>query len=465
MRLRISQQHNEQMRRLTAASFYDGIAFPPETGCILLLGRNEHPLRTTLLVADVLAPEEGDVEQTHNGLVFASLYLRRALLRVRASKLAGFLTVHTHPMSDRHVSFSPYDDAMDPSLMANLYDLQPGGIFGSVVLGKRSISARVWHPDGQSEMIDKLVIVGERLELIQLDNSAPMVQPVAAEIFDRSLALTGHGALAQLAQMRIGLVGASGTGALIGELLARAGVGEIVIFEFDHIEIINLDRILHSRRRDVDVVTRKADRLAEAIKETGLPTKATVITGGDIRQEEVANELRGCDFIFGCLDNRHWPRLILCQLAHQYLIPYIDLGTEIGINETEVQSLDSRVSYVAPGRPCLSCSGIISEEQVRLEGLADPERDRVLTMGYSKDLPLAAPAVMDLNMRAASYAVLVLRHLLQPFLDVPVPTHIKEGLTNYNIKRIYAQPQPGCPVCEMDRRLGRGDALRMNTIR
>jgi hypothetical protein len=452
------------MRHLTAASFFDGVEFPPETGCILLLGRNNHPANPSLLVTRVLAPEDGElVEREHDGLVFASNYLRRALLLVRKYKLAGFLTVHTHPLSDMRVGFSLYDDRNDPELMANLYDLQPEGVFGSVVLGKRSAAARLWRADGSGyNMLDELIIVGEGLEWMPLNGVPPEESPAPAEIFDRSLAVTGRGALARLSKMRVGVVGASGTGSLVIELLLRAGTGEVSIFEFDIIKDHNLNRILHSRRRDAEAGANKADRLAEVAKETGLPTRITVVPGGDIRDAETALELRGCDFVFGCID-RDWARLILSEVSQQYLIPYIDLGTEIDIGDDGVQSLDSRVSYVAPGRPCLLCSGIVSLERVRLESLSEEERDRMIGMGYSEDIRLIAPAVMDLNMRAASYGMLVLRHLLQSFLDTPLPTHIKETLTNYSIKALCREPQPDCPVCGVKERTGWGDARRLTT--
>jgi hypothetical protein len=77
---------------------------------------------------------------------------------------------------------------------------------------------------------------------------------------------------------------------------------------------------------------------------------------------------------------------------------------------------------------------------------------------------LQPPAVMDLNMRAASYAMLVVRHLLQPFLDRPLPTHIKESLTNYSIRRINHASRPDCPVCGSAARLGFADAHRLTTI-
>ena len=261
----------------------------------------------------------------------------------------------------------------------------------------------------------------------------------------------------------VGLIGGSGTGSIMAELLMRAGVGHILIFEPDHIEKINLPGILYSRRRDAEARVAKSFRLAEGIHEAGLDTQISIVPGGDIRQEEVALELRSCDLVIGCVD-RDWPRLILCELANQYLIPFIDLGTEIGIRENEIQSLDSRVSYVAPGRPCLLCSGVVTNERIRLEALEPAERDRVIAIGYSEDIRLVAPAVMDLNMRAASYAMLVVRHLLQPFLDSPVPTHIKESLTNYSIRRVNHATRPGCPVCGPATRLGLADARRMTTI-
>src|SRR5262249_8295501 len=159
------------------------------------------------------------------------------------------------------------------------------------------------------DQLRELVIIGEQIETLPLDCSARPNPPEAAEIFDRSLAITGGGALAQLSRMRVGVVGASGTGSLVAELLARAGAGEIVLFDFDCIEESNLNRVLHSRRRDAESGADKATRMANAINELGLQTRVTVIETGDVRRKEVALDLRGCDLIFGCID-RDWPRLI-----------------------------------------------------------------------------------------------------------------------------------------------------------
>jgi hypothetical protein len=463
MNLRISEQHYKLVRHVTSPSFRKEVELPPETGCILLIAQNEHPKNPCLLVAEVLLPGSGDVaESSTDGLVFSASFLRRALLRVRERHLAGFLTVHTHPLANERVAFSLYDDAQDPRLMCNLHELQPTGVFGSVVLGRRSVAGRIW-PVGKDRpvFLDRLMIVGETLEMMSL-RGEPLAAATSSEVFDRALALTGAGALSRLSEMRVGVVGAGGTGSLVIELLARAGAGEIVVFDFDVAETSNLNRVLHLREEDVLAARSKADRLHQVITESGLPTRLTVIEGGNVTYTEVARELTGCDLIVGCVDC-DWPRLVMCEVAYQFLIPLIDIGTEIGLSDAQVQSLDSRVSLVGPGRPCLICTGVVSRDRVRLEGYSDIEQDRVLKMGYSADIRLKAPAVMDLNMRAASMAMLVIRHFLQPYLLTPLPHTIKEAVTNFSMRTLQHVSCIDCAICGTAERVGIGNAARLTT--
>ncbi len=465
MKLRMSEAHYERMRSLLAPSFLGGNRMRPEMGCLLLIAQNDHPANPSVLVSDLVEPMPGDFSrQERSALSFSSAYLRRALLLVRQRGLAGFITVHTHPLSTTHVSFSGYDDANDPELMANLYDLQSEGLFGSMVLGRTSAEARLWNAELHSQTLEEIIIVGSRYRSFVLNGASEELPPAPAAIFDRGLAVTGAGALYQMSKMRFGVVGNSGTGSLILELLLRAGAGEIDLFEFDSIDNTNLNRILYSRQVDVDAGVLKTKRMKEVVAESGLPTRVVVIDDGDIRKPEVADELRRCDVVFGCVD-REWPRLILSEFAIQYLVPLIDLGTEIGLTPdgTEIQSLDSRVSLVVPGNPCLPCVGVVTPEGLRLEGLSQEELDRTVALGYCRDIRLSAPAVMDLNMRAASYAMLLMRHLLQPFLATPLPTSVRESLTSFAIKPRFETPQSDCLICSLKERLGSGPRFRLST--
>ena len=239
---------------------------------------NHSKVNPALLVADVLTAELGDFTQQGPGeLTFSSTFLRRALLEARKRKLAGFLTVHTHPFSGDEVEFSSFDNFNDPKLMANLYDLKPDGIFGSVVAGKASLNGRVWNPRRGFETLSSMVTIGEQYVVKPLDGSARVDLPLPNAIFDRSLAVTGAGALSVLSGLRIGLVGASGTGSIFAEQLLRAGAGSISVFEFDIADDTNLGRVLHLRLKDVVEKRQKAQRIKEVVDESGLPTKATVV--------------------------------------------------------------------------------------------------------------------------------------------------------------------------------------------
>ena len=111
--------------------------------------------------------------------------------------------------------------------MENLYELHCGGVFGSVVLGRSSAAARIWSTQTSSFLpLTELVVVGEQLRFILLDGTVGKPATPAA-IFDRAMAVTGRGELATLSRMRVGIIGAGGTGSLMIELAARAGVGEI----------------------------------------------------------------------------------------------------------------------------------------------------------------------------------------------------------------------------------------------
>jgi hypothetical protein len=79
--------------------------------------------------------------------------------------------------------------------------------------------------------------------------------------------------------------------------------------------------------------------------------------------------------------------------------------------------------------------------------------------GYSDDLVIGQPAVMDLNMRAAGSGMMLLRHLLQPFLLTPLPVMILENMVTYSLKAVREAraATPTCPVCRANRRAGHGD--------
>ena len=455
--LRIRESDWVRLRKHCAPSFRG--QKDTEIGAIGLLGkRMARGALREVIVAQVLWPEPGEViAQPGTALTFTSRYLRRAHIAVRKAGLAGLITFHTHPLAKSEVGFSWYDDQQDPLLMDNLQELWPNTLLSSVVLGANSQSGRLWLSPKQKLLAARLIVIGESVQHLPLDGRKPKAAPAPSEIFDRATALTGSGALALFAGMTVVVIGASGTGSLVCELLARAGCRRIIIIDHDIVKIVNLNRILYATREDAEKRRHKVEVLKRGIEALGLGCEVVPVVGSILDNAEL-QRLNEADFLIGCID-KDYPRMFLCKYAYQYNVPYIDMGAEIGGDQEGIVSTDARVNYVAPGRWCLRCTGLVTARRLEFESLIGAERKRKITLGYSDDLLLKQPAVMDLNMRAASAAVMVLRHLLQPFLRTPLPVTLAENLVTFNMKPVAAARNRNerCDICQANPLSGFGD--------
>lgn len=455
--LRVTEQDWRAIRKHCASSFRG--KRDTELGALALLSeRKRADGDMEYLVAKVLWPEAGDVENSNGmALTFKASYIRRAHLAARSAGLSGIATFHTHPFATSKVGFSGYDDSEDPLLIENLQDIWSPTVLLSVVLGSESQKGRVWRSPKVADPLDHLVVVGESLQWLGLDGLPPSGAPSPAATFDRAMSVTGSGALACLSHMTVVVVGASGTGSLMCELLARAGCGRIILIDFDALEDGNLNRVLHSTWAHTKAKTKKVYRIADAINGLGLPTVVVPIEGSILDRNVVAR-LCEADLIVGCVD-KALPRMLLCQYAYQNLVPYIDLGTEIGGNDEGIVSTDTRVNYVAPGRPCLRCTGLVTARALQFESVVSHERKRIADQGYSADLLLKQPAVMDLNMLASGSAMLIVRHLLQPFLDTPLPVTVSTNMVMYSMRKTMKARayDESCNLCGKNPLLGYGD--------
>jgi NADPH:quinone reductase-like Zn-dependent oxidoreductase len=147
----------------------------------------------------------------------------------------------------------------------------------------------------------RLIVIGERLVYRLLDGRAEPPPPPPEAIFDRGLALTGAGALGILAGLTVAVVGASGTGSLTCELLARAGCRHILLIDDDVTKIINLNRILYATQEDVDKGTPKVEVIRRGIEGLGLDCRVELVRG-NVLDRDVLARLREADILVGCVD-------------------------------------------------------------------------------------------------------------------------------------------------------------------
>ena len=122
--LRLTQADSLRLHDVFKPSFRAGRC--PETGAIGILGEFRAGNKHEFLLVKLVLPGPGDLKVAeHDELIFASSYIRRAHLEMRAEQLAGLVFFHTHPLADRMVRFSPYDDQEEPLLVENLQELHP----------------------------------------------------------------------------------------------------------------------------------------------------------------------------------------------------------------------------------------------------------------------------------------------------------------------------------------------------
>lgn len=105
---------------------------------------------------------------------------------------------------------------------------------------------------------------------------------------------------AALLRAQVGVVGLGGLGGAVVEVLARIGVGRMVLADGDRFEESNLNRQLLSTLERMEVA--KADAARERIAQVN-PSVAVAAHQQLVTSENADALLRGCDVVVDCLDN------------------------------------------------------------------------------------------------------------------------------------------------------------------
>lgn len=275
-------------------------------------------------------------------------------------------------------------------------------------------------------------------------------------LFDRQVRAFGPDGQRVLRALRVGIVGAGGTGSALFEQLVRLGVGDIVIIDPDEIneDGSNVTRVYGSTMADigapkVDLAQRNSDSI-------GIGTKVTPIRG-TINDEATARQLTDCDVIFGCTDDNRG-RVTLSRLSTWYLIPIIDMGVKITSNAGRLHGIEGRVTVVEPGRGCLQCRGRVNAAALQSEVLNPTERAQRVDEGYAAGLDERDPAVIAYTTGTAAHAANELLHRLFA-LDQDTPSG--ELIIRFHARDIRRNTRAGRPDhwCTDTSHLGEGDVV------
>lgn len=151
--------------------------------------------------------------------------------------------------------------------------------------------------------------------------------------------------LPTIRRARVLVVGCGALGNEVLKNLALIGVGDIVLVDFDHIEISNLTRSLLFRAEDAG--RPKAVVAAERVRALN-PDVRTHAVVGTMPNALGAGTVRAMDVVFGCVDNVA-ARLAINEVCHAVGRPWIDGGLRVA---------DGQVRAFVPGlcQGCYQCN-------------------------------------------------------------------------------------------------------------
>ena len=451
-----------------------------EHGAVLIAGICETEREVRLLVREVVLARDGvDYVPGERGYRMLTPQFVAERAECCADHNLCYLAVHNHG-GRGSVSFSRDDVNSHERGYPALLDLTNGGPVGALVFAQDAVAGDIWRADGTRRAIDRVVIVGSHLRTLfpKQPANAPAVDPV----YDRHARMFGDLGQQRLHELKVGVIGAGGGGSLLVQMLARLGVGHLVVIDFDRVEPSNLSRIVGATRRDAGIFpviqrvpflarlgkhfARYKVHVATRVARRAQPTIRCDAIVGDILDPETAALLRDVDVLMLASDTMQ-SRLVFNALVHQYLIPGFQVGAKVR-PDPQTQVIEELYAVARPVLPyagggCLQCNGFISSARLQQEALSEQER---VAQRYVDDADVPEPSVITLNAigtaHAANDLLLLVTGLFEQETDLE---HLHYDARTRELFQAMLTADPACRDCGRGQksRLGRGDRTRLPT--
>ena len=271
----------------------------------------------------------------------------------------------------------------------------------------------------------------------------------------------GQGTTDILRELTVAIVGCSGTGSPVVAQLTRLGVKRLILVDDDAVENRNINRILYTTQDHADHGATKVEAVADGIRRIGVGTDVITLYE-NLASRTAIEAVASADVIFGCVDSIEG-RYILNRLATYYTLPYFDIGVrlladgEMGVNE-----VCGTIHYLQPGGSSLVSRELFSMSDVAADGLKRRDPDaykQQVKDGYIRGSVEQRPAVISVNMFAASLAVNELLARLHPYRDESNAVFASVGFSLASME-FYTDPD-GEPCPLLRPHVGRGDVEPM----
>lgn len=366
-----------------------------EQGAALFAGVARTETGLKFLIREIIPiPSKDMVYQTSSGRrLKASAFM--ALAQKAADEGLSLIMAHSHP--GFLCTFSSIDDRNEAEVMPRLLmiteDELPHGTLVMDATGR--VDARFWEPGSNGpKPIEWVCVVGRPLKSIPTTSNRQRKETVVdLDRYDRQVRIFGVKGQQMIANTAVAIIGAGGTGSVLGVQLVYLGVTQLALFDDEKVEASNLNRLLGAGSRDIGRY--KVDVLAETILRITPNTEVKKVYQ-KIDSPEAIKMLRDVEVLFVCTDNLV-SRAIVNEASLRYLIPLIDIGVGINMQNNKIQRAGGVIHLAIPGEACLQCLSGIDPVLLAMDSVQEGQ----------KIVKKEPPSLMALNSLAVSEAVIV----------------------------------------------------------
>lgn len=380
-----------------------------ESAAIVLCARTPGPRLRLLAKQALLVPNEACAVRRTDQITWPGEYLEKAIDIAEAEGLAIVL-IHSHPGG--FMEFSLADDRSDQAVIPTLFQAV-GDMHGTAIMMPDGlILARLYDKNMDCKPVELVSVLGDDLQFWWNDG---FTKPTS----ERPAAFTSS-MTRELNRLSAVVIGVSGTGSPVAEQLARLGFGRLVLIDPDHVEPRNLNRILNSGNEHANDKSLKVDMFAESVEKHRGAGVVHSVPASIATRKAVLAASQG-DVIFCCTDTVE-ARYIADLMCNAFLIPLFDIGVVIPTKQSAgrmcIIEAYGRIDYVQPGRASLLDRNVYTPASLEAEYLklvAPSELQQRIEAGYLPGANEEAPAVITLNMRAASVCLSEFINRAYPF--------------------------------------------------
>ena len=342
-----------------------------EWACFLRLGWRVGANGLTLTLQALDQPLAGDLDLSVGHVAIQEPYSLRIALAAEQHPFA-VAVIHSHPKDCLPIA-SPVDDDMDRYYADYFQGFTNGrpyvSLIVSLVSGELMMSGRVfwkqqWWP------VTRFSCDGRSISTIDITRSLEP-EPVSPRLA-RLTASFGKEAAHRLRRASVAVIGAGGTGSVAIEVLARAGIGKLIIVDPDVVEESNLER-LHGGESGDGASKQQKVAVARRHVHSIDPSVAVITCVGSLPHPMVVDEILAADIVVGCTDQQH-SRLALSEVAFRYLIPCIDCGVSLEGKDGNISGQTMQQVWFGPGRACALCREMVTADRIARELMSEKER-------------------------------------------------------------------------------------------